>query len=158
MQKAARNSIAIFATMLLDQWLIWYQLVCGASCSATLIRNKIRLERCNQALQMWNEIIMRPVDKYNQSTRNPWNRSCHHFKVYCSYFTRILHICGNSPYKLWVQLEHSIQSSIRKKKSLQLHPSIPTEFSTFGEDEHIQVKSQHKTPQITQESTKPELC
>lgn len=116
MHKAARHSIAIFATMLLDQWLIWYQLDCGASCSATLIRSKIRLERCNQALQMCNEIMMRPVDKCSQSIRIPWNKRYHHFKFKIVVLKEFCTLVAIHLYKLWFQLQSSIQSSIWKKQ------------------------------------------
>lgn len=110
MQKAARHSIAIFATVLLDQWQIWYQLDYGVSCSATLIRSKIRLKRCNQALQMGNEIMMKPVNKCSQSTNNLWNKRCHLLK-----FTIVVLQEFYSP-RLWFQLKDNNQSSTWKKK------------------------------------------
>jgi len=116
MQKAARHSVAIFATMLLDQWLIWYQLDCGASCTATLIRSKIRLKRCNQALQMCNEIIMRPVDRCSPSTRNPWKKRCHHLKFTIVVLQEFYTPMATGLYKLWFQFEGNIQSTTWKKQ------------------------------------------
>lgn len=72
----ASHSATTFATVLLDQWPIHFQLDCRASCSVistTLIMldwRNICLEKYGQVLAMYNKIILSPVGKCSLLIRN----------------------------------------------------------------------------------------